>query len=47
MNGFGYDPLFWLPDLEKTAAELDPAEKNRLSHRAQALQRLLHALGRS
>ena len=47
VNGFGYDPLFWLPDLEKTAAELDPAEKNRLSHRAQALQKLLHALGHS
>jgi XTP/dITP diphosphohydrolase len=46
-NGFGYDPLFWLPGLGKTAAELDPAEKNRLSHRAQALQKLLHALGRS
>ena len=47
VNGFGYDPLFHLPGLGRTAAELDPAEKNRLSHRAQALQKLLHALGRS
>ncbi|MDO4776524.1 MAG: RdgB/HAM1 family non-canonical purine NTP pyrophosphatase [Cardiobacteriaceae bacterium] len=36
-NGFGYDPLFWLPDVEKTAAELSPEEKNRISHRALAL----------
>jgi len=40
-NGFGYDPLFYLRDLGKTAAELDPALKNRISHRAQALQKLL------
>ena len=33
-NGFGYDPLFLLPGLGKTAAELDPREKNRISHRA-------------
>jgi len=43
-NGFGYDPLFHLPALGKTAAELDPEEKNRLSHRGQALQRLFHEL---
>jgi XTP/dITP diphosphohydrolase len=43
-NGFGYDPLFLLPPLGKTAAELDPAEKNRLSHRAKALRRLLEVL---
>ena len=40
-NGFGYDPLFYLPALGKTAAELDPAVKNRISHRGQALARLL------
>jgi XTP/dITP diphosphohydrolase len=40
-NGFGYDPLFRIPDLDKTAAELDPALKNRISHRGQALQKLL------
>jgi XTP/dITP diphosphohydrolase len=35
-HGFGYDPLFRVPALDCTAAELDPAEKARLSHRAQA-----------
>ena len=43
-NGFGYDPLFYVPELKKTAAELDAATKNRLSHRAQALSRLLSLL---
>jgi XTP/dITP diphosphohydrolase len=37
-GGFGYDPYFWLPDLEKTAAELPLAEKNRLSHRGKAMR---------
>src|SRR5437667_132992 len=40
-NGFGYDPLFLLPERGLTAAELDPAEKNRISHRGQALARPL------
>ena len=40
-NGFGYDPLFLLPGLGKTSAELESAEKNRLSHRAKALQQLI------
>lgn len=39
-NGFGYDPYFLLPDLGKTAAELDPDQKNVVSHRAKALRRL-------
>ena len=43
-NGFGYDPLFHIPDLRLTAAELDPQLKNRLSHRGQALRRLLALL---
>jgi XTP/dITP diphosphohydrolase len=43
-NGFGYDPLFLLPALGKTAAELEPDEKNRISHRGQALVRLLELL---
>jgi XTP/dITP diphosphohydrolase len=43
-NGFGYDPLFFLPELGKTAAELDPAHKNRISHRGQALARLVELL---
>jgi non-canonical purine NTP pyrophosphatase, rdgB/HAM1 family len=43
-GGFGYDPLFYLPALGKTAAELDASTKNRLSHRGQALRALLQAL---
>jgi XTP/dITP diphosphohydrolase len=39
-GGFGYDPYFWLPDLAASAAELDPAEKNRRSHRGTALRSL-------
>jgi XTP/dITP diphosphohydrolase len=39
-GGFGYDPYFWLPELAASAAELDPAEKNRLSHRGTALRSL-------
>ena len=35
-GGFGYDPIFYLPDFGKTVAELDEATKNRISHRAQA-----------
>jgi XTP/dITP diphosphohydrolase len=42
--GFGYDPLFFLPEHGKTAAQLQPEEKNKYSHRAKALQRLLRAL---
>jgi XTP/dITP diphosphohydrolase len=43
-NGFGYDPLFFLPQLGRTAAELAPAEKNRVSHRGRALRKLLELL---
>jgi len=43
-NGFGYDPHFFLPELGKTAAELDSEEKNRLSHRGQALRQLVDKL---
>jgi XTP/dITP diphosphohydrolase len=43
-NGFGYDPLFYLKDLEKTAAELTLDHKNRISHRGMALRRLLELL---
>lgn len=44
-NGFGYDPVFYVPEQACTAAQLEPAVKNRLSHRGQALQCLLQALG--
>ena len=40
-NGFGYDPQFWIPSLNKTAAELSAEEKNQLSHRGQALRALI------
>jgi len=43
-NGFGYDPHFFLPELGKSAAELDPEQKNRLSHRGQALRELVDRL---
>lgn len=36
-NGFGYDPIFYLPDRNVYSAELDPEEKNRISHRGKAL----------
>jgi XTP/dITP diphosphohydrolase len=44
VNGFGYDPYFYVPALGRTAAELDPAHKNRVSHRGQALARLVALL---
>ncbi len=37
-NGFGYDPIFYIPELGKTMAELEMAEKNTLSHRGRAVQ---------
>ncbi len=43
-GGFGYDPVFYFPALEKTFAELPPEEKNQRSHRGKAFRRLLAAL---
>lgn len=43
-NGFGYDPHFLLPELGLTAAELEPAKKNEISHRGQALRELITQL---
>ncbi|PXX46778.1 RdgB/HAM1 family non-canonical purine NTP pyrophosphatase [Undibacterium pigrum] len=43
-NGFGYDPHFFIPALNKTVAELAAAEKNQLSHRGQALRALVEKL---
>ncbi len=45
-GGFGYDPLFYLPELEQTAAELEPRLKNTLSHRGNAMRHLLDRLAR-
>lgn len=43
-NGFGYDPVFFVPEKSCSAAELDAETKNGLSHRGQALRKLLEAL---
>lgn len=43
-GGFGYDPLFWLPEQQQTAAQLSAQDKNRLSHRGKALNALRFAL---
>ncbi len=40
-NGFGYDPIFFVPEFNKTAAELTPEEKNAISHRGKALRRMV------
>ena len=45
-QGFGYDPVFYLPKLEKTMAELTLAEKNRVSHRGQAARKAYSVLER-
>ena len=44
-HGFGYDPLFWVPERECSSAELPPVEKNQLSHRARAMAQLRARLG--
>ena len=43
-GGFGYDPLFWLPEQAMSAAELSAESKNRLSHRGRALEALVDTL---
>ncbi|MGB3624122.1 XTP/dITP diphosphatase [Ketobacter sp. MCCC 1A13808] len=43
-NGFGYDPVFWVPGQECSAAQLPPEIKNKLSHRGQALQQMIATL---
>lgn len=43
-HGFGYDPLFYLPAYDKTMAQLPSNEKNRISHRAKAMQKLKEVL---
>lgn len=44
-NGFGYDPLFWVPERNCSSAELDSGTKNQLSHRARAMAQLRQRLG--
>ena len=43
-NGFGYDPIFYVPTHSQVSAELDPVEKNKISHRGQALKALIQEL---
>jgi len=43
-NGFGYDPLFWVPQYACSSAQLEPQQKNKISHRAKALQQLYDKL---
>jgi XTP/dITP diphosphohydrolase len=43
-NGFGYDPIFYLPELGRTMAELSPEEKNKISHRARAVEKAREVL---
>lgn len=45
--GFGYDPIFYLPEMDRTMAELSPEVKNRLSHRGQATRQVRRILERS
>ncbi|WP_026517856.1 RdgB/HAM1 family non-canonical purine NTP pyrophosphatase [Butyrivibrio sp. MC2021] len=44
-NGFGYDPIFFLPEYGKTSAEISPEEKNAISHRGKALRAMEKILG--
>ena len=42
-HGFGYDPIFIADGMEETFAEIDPAKKHAMSHRAKAFEKLLHS----
>jgi XTP/dITP diphosphohydrolase len=46
-NGFGYDPIFFLPEYGKTSAEISPEEKNKISHRGKALRMIKERLEKS
>ena len=46
-NGFGYDPIFYLPEYDKTMAEISQKEKNKISHRARALKKMKDILKQS
>lgn len=44
INGFGYDPIFYVPELKKTTAQLSMEEKNKISHRGKALVKMANKL---
>lgn len=44
VNGFGYDPIFYLPEYGMTSAEITPEEKNKISHRGKALEKMFETL---
>ncbi|WP_209285826.1 RdgB/HAM1 family non-canonical purine NTP pyrophosphatase [Marinobacterium alkalitolerans] len=44
-NGFGYDPLFWVPELDCASAELNPEQKQQYSHRGKAVRQFIDAIG--
>ena len=44
INGFGYDPIFYLPEYGMTSAEITPVEKNAISHRGKALHKMQEEL---
>ena len=43
-EGFGYDPIFYLPEFDKTSAEIKPEDKNKISHRAKAIKNIIPLL---
>lgn len=45
-NGFGYDPIFYLPDMSRSTAQLTPEEKNGISHRGNALRQMKQELSK-
>lgn len=47
VEGFGYDPLFYIPELQRTMAQLTMDEKNAISHRGQAMRRLVQCITES
>lgn len=44
LNGFGYDPIFYVPEYDQTAAEMEPSIKNKISHRGKALHKMINYL---